>query len=537
MGNTISENLQIIKNSTDAIRQAIINKGGTIEGDISTWASVIESLGGGSSNGPGAVFKITNKLDGELIGGPNPIISNYHIHTYEFEGGTLKSNTLFPLPDDEFGISFPSASLYPSQLMPVNTGNSHISCINSDEILAGTFSIGVTFNGELWFAPNSGEASVKPLPIMYIASDSDGNYDIDTFYVQGGYYCFAKNTLITLSDYSTKQIQDITYNDDLLVWNFDDCKYDSAKPMWIKKTQKASYYYNVTLDDGTTIKLVGSNGKCHRLFCVEDNKFISATDMVNKTTYTQNGNRKVVSCEVIEESVEFYNIITQYHMNMFANGILSSCRYNNLYPIENMKFIKDDRINNIADWELYKHLRDYRELDGYINGLRLYEQIDIPLEDTIKYCSNLKNSHKTIDDFDNNKIIINEIEDTQMGWIDREGNCYGFKIYMSGQHGHAVLADKICKLLNIETNNPLRYLSQEGWLRYTTDYVFNTNDVEINDNQLNTLCNFINTPNKLKEQGKIKIGNYKSDYTDVSEFKKMDKYSFEYRKKRSLMNI
>ena len=134
-------------------------------------------------------------------------------------------------------------------------------------------------------------------------------------------------------------------------------------------------------------------------------------------------------------------------------------------------------------------------------------------------------------------FIINEIEDTQMGWIDREGNCYGFKIYMSGQHGHAVLADKICKLLNIKTKNPLRYLSKEGWLRYTTDYVFNTNDIEINDNQLNTLCNFINTPNKLREQGKIKIGNYKSDYTDVSEFKKMDKYSFEYRKKRSLMNI
>ena len=33
---TISENLQTIKNSTDAIKQAIIDKGGTIEGGMTT---------------------------------------------------------------------------------------------------------------------------------------------------------------------------------------------------------------------------------------------------------------------------------------------------------------------------------------------------------------------------------------------------------------------------------------------------------------------------------------------------------------------
>ena len=47
---TIAENLQTIKDSTDAIKQAIIAKGGTIEGDISTWASVISGLSGGDSS-------------------------------------------------------------------------------------------------------------------------------------------------------------------------------------------------------------------------------------------------------------------------------------------------------------------------------------------------------------------------------------------------------------------------------------------------------------------------------------------------------
>lgn len=49
---TISENLQILKDSTDAIKQAIIDKGGTIEGDITTWADAIGNIqtGGGSAD-------------------------------------------------------------------------------------------------------------------------------------------------------------------------------------------------------------------------------------------------------------------------------------------------------------------------------------------------------------------------------------------------------------------------------------------------------------------------------------------------------
>lgn len=46
---TISENLQILKDSTDAIKQAIVDKGGTIEGDITTWASAINGISGGSA--------------------------------------------------------------------------------------------------------------------------------------------------------------------------------------------------------------------------------------------------------------------------------------------------------------------------------------------------------------------------------------------------------------------------------------------------------------------------------------------------------
>ena len=46
---TISENLQTIKTSTDAIKQAIIDKGGEITGNITTWADAINAIENGGA--------------------------------------------------------------------------------------------------------------------------------------------------------------------------------------------------------------------------------------------------------------------------------------------------------------------------------------------------------------------------------------------------------------------------------------------------------------------------------------------------------
>jgi hypothetical protein len=69
---TISENLQILKDSTDAIKQAIIDKGGTIEGDITTWASAINGIeSGGESTEEEITFRgtLTRNMSKIIIGG------------------------------------------------------------------------------------------------------------------------------------------------------------------------------------------------------------------------------------------------------------------------------------------------------------------------------------------------------------------------------------------------------------------------------------------------------------------------------------
>lgn len=56
-------------------------------------------------------------------------------------------------------------------------------------------------------------------------------------------------------------------------------------------------------------------------------------------------------------------------MNLFANGILTGFRYNNLYPIKDMKFIKDNRPFRIR--EEFKSIPD-----SWFYGMRCAEQTD-----------------------------------------------------------------------------------------------------------------------------------------------------------------
>ena len=159
----------------------------------------------------------------------------------------------------------------------------------------------------------------------------------------GFYVCLARDTKITLANGGVKPVQDITMDDLLTVWDFDNGCTSTAKPLWIKKVQTACYYYLCEFEDGTTLKLVGSGGKCHRVFSVDKNVFLSATDCVGHMVMTRNGAVRIVSCERVDESVEFYNIITENHMNLYAEGVLTSTRLNNLYPIRDMRFVKDVR--------------------------------------------------------------------------------------------------------------------------------------------------------------------------------------------------
>ena len=182
---------------------------------------------------------------------------------------------------------------------------------------------------------------------VYTIDLGEGNSLKDVAYFTAGasITCLIKNTLITLSDGTKKYVQDITFDDELLVWDFYEGKFSKAKPMFIKKAELADEYNLCRFSDGTELGLVGSDGY-HRIWNNEANEFTHTgkPETPNGThTFNERGERpELVSQEIIHEPVEFYNIITEKHYNLFANGILTSKRWSNRYGIKDMKYVLDD---------------------------------------------------------------------------------------------------------------------------------------------------------------------------------------------------
>ena len=188
----------------------------------------------------------------------------------------------------------------------------------------------------------------------------------ETTSVTCNFPCFVAGTRIALADGTEKNVEDITYDDSLLVWDFDNAVFASAKPIWILQESEAPEYLLSKYEDGRELKTVGPDGMHHEIFDVETKKFAYTDGLVGHTIKTLNGEAKLVSCEKVYETVKYYNIITEHHFNVFANGILTSCRLNNLYPIENMKYVKNGERN-------FKH-PSLEKLDkNFLDSLRVSE--------------------------------------------------------------------------------------------------------------------------------------------------------------------
>lgn len=195
----------------------------------------------------------------------------------------------------------------------------------------------------------------------------DETYDTDEFIFESYLPCLAEGTMIKLNDGTEKAIEEITYEDELLVWDFDKGCLASAKPLWIQEERKTGEYNLLKFENGSELKTISQ----HRIFSKDLGKFtypMTDETPIGTTTITSEGKEtKLVSKEVVTKDVKYYNIITDYHMNLFANDILTSCRLSNLYTIKNMKYVKDNR--QLTPREEYKNIPD-----NYFTGLRLAEQ-------------------------------------------------------------------------------------------------------------------------------------------------------------------
>ena len=197
--------------------------------------------------------------------------------------------------------------------------------------------------------------------------------------------CLSSNTDVYVYDkkkrkFKKKKIGDLSYDDEILCWDFDKGAFAIAKPIWIKKCEQTNNYNLLKFSDGSTLETINQ----HRIFNVEKGMFtypMSDDTPIGTTTFNSRGEYvKLISKEVIEKPIDYYNVMTEYHINLFANDILTSCRLSNMYKVKDMKYVCNKKRDNGYDLSKYD--------ERLVNGLRLKEQ-DIE-EDKLKtYVDNM----------------------------------------------------------------------------------------------------------------------------------------------------
>lgn len=163
------------------------------------------------------------------------------------------------------------------------------------------------------------------------------------FEIMENVQCFTGETLVTLADGSTKQIKDVTYDDLLMVYDFDRGEFSASYPIWIAKVGEYNHYYKMSFSDGSYVNIVLS----HRLFTLTDMDFEKSIDATYsnigkefvKQIIDENGKPKFVSVtctniERIDETVKYYNMVTSQSLNFFSNGFLGATGIANLYHFE-----------------------------------------------------------------------------------------------------------------------------------------------------------------------------------------------------------
>ena len=161
-------------------------------------------------------------------------------------------------------------------------------------------------------------------------------YDYNSFKNDGtlkepssGGTCLAAGTLITLADGSKKEIQHVTYEDQLLVWDFYKGEYAAVPSALIVNHGMDDYtIIELLFDDGTRVKAVNA----HAFFDADENKFVlidaeNAEEFIGhkfvKNEDSETKTVELVECKVYEDHTASYTLVSAGHYNFLTEGIFS----------------------------------------------------------------------------------------------------------------------------------------------------------------------------------------------------------------------
>lgn len=182
--------------------------------------------------------------------------------------------------------------------------------------------------------------------------------------------CVSPDTLVTLADGTQKRIDELTYDDQLMVWDFDEGKYTSAGILVIVNH---GYDYNDVIElvfaDGTRVKAINGHG----FFNADTNEWviIDASNVYNffgSEFVLMDGNsyktEKLVDAIVTNEYVEAWGLVTNEYRNCISNGVFS------ITP--SLPFGSQQTIFSVNDDMMYDSEMKQQDIEKY--GLYTYEE-------------------------------------------------------------------------------------------------------------------------------------------------------------------
>lgn len=213
------------------------------------------------------------------------------------------------------------------------------------------FNITVGNNGKTYMA-NATIYVPKQIEIYYSATHDDTKYTVTTKIAgsnqanNGSYKitgdttieltaskCVAEGSKITLADGSTKNIEDLNYDDMLIGWDFVTGKYVSvpASILW-NHGKYLTNVINLKFSDGTIIRVVEEHG----FFDIGENSYVFINEnnyesylhhTFVKTAYVDgtfiNESFELVDAYITEETIGVYSLQTAYTINFVVDGALS----------------------------------------------------------------------------------------------------------------------------------------------------------------------------------------------------------------------
>lgn len=272
-------------------------------------------------------------------------LDNYELDSITINGsGSYSIGSTFTQLNSDMTILYTYISNRPLQTFNVthNQGNSYNFNGASTVLEGSTYTataapsgnrtitnITVTMGGSTLTAPDDYTYTIEDGVYTLTIPNVSGNISINVTTQNNNNQdipCLVEGTDVTLYDGTTKNIENIKYNDLLKVWNHDTGKYDFEYAGWIEKAGTTDSYTKITFSDGTVLKIVGG----HSLFSKRLNKYVDVLsgdlkvgDEVVKLK-DGIGYAKITNIETINEQVKYYHVISTRYFNIITNDILTT---------------------------------------------------------------------------------------------------------------------------------------------------------------------------------------------------------------------